>query len=293
MQEADGTITESTGLPAEAAIAAETPPPSQEDMLAELNAAEKEGRKVNAEKFAEKEQKLKEKHGEGYKPPEERKPQTPPAKPVDHAKAARETALFSKISQMARQFAELQKELKNLPETPESQGQRLKAEIAMQNVSERYQESVEQYKQVLREDLQSKYNADENFRKQHDYYEPMINELEGAEEFNTAILNNPRRVEILEKLYEWLDGDPAHLEAFAYATHEQRMNALKGFVATIKYKPRVAPAPPPAQTQTPQAPSFNVKPSPAGAGGAAGLDLENSQEDCLRHVLEMEKKMKR
>lgn len=289
-----------------------TPPatpaePTQEQVLADILAAEKEGRKqtnsfVPPPPTSGHEEELKKKHGDDYKPPEGRKSK------VSAETIAREKEQLSKMNAMEKQLIDLQEKLKALT-APESANDKLKTELALQSIGEKYEEYVNSFRGGLQKELQEKYRADENFAKQADHYRELLNDIDGAREFNNAILINPHRIEILEKLYDWLDKDPAATQKFAAATSEQRLTALNMIIAEIKYRPRIEQPPtppaaaiPPAAPAEPAAPTGvviqsnglpaikdNVKPTSTGTGGKAGYDL-NNQEDCLKQALELEKR---
>jgi hypothetical protein len=293
-------ITEATGLPEAAGAAAITattetqaappPEPTQEEILTELEAAEKEGRPAS---FAPKkedpvepppkghEQKLKEKHSESYRPPEERK-----------AGVAREAALTAKIGEMSRQLEQLQEALKVIPQTPENQMEQIKSELAAQSLEQRLNENIEEFRRAAKQDVEGKYGADPEFRERHDYYNPIIADLDSSGEFGRAVFGSPYRVDILDSLYKWLDQE-GNLQKFVSAPKEARLNALNIFVSDLKYKPRIETPPASAPVAAPPAASQPSKPriEPGKGLGGNGYNFSN-QKDCLKYVIAMENKMR-
>jgi hypothetical protein len=268
---------------------------SQEDMLAEIRTAEKENRPTSFVPKRESkeesstpinghEQKLKEKHAGDYKPPEERK-----------VAVAREATLSSKIEGLQQQLQQLQEALKSAPQTPENQAEQLRSEMALHSLEQRYTENMEEYTQLIKQDLEGKYNADPEFKAQHDHYSPIIADVDGYEEFNSAILGSPYRIEILADLYNWLDTG-GNLQRFVSSPKEARMQALNYFVSGVKYKPRINQPTSATPTPTSKPASMQVAdrikpPTVAPGNGVGGGSYDpNNQESVLKRIREQERK---
>jgi len=308
-------ITESTGIPdtepastataaaepaappAAAPPAAAPPEPSQEAVLAELRTARKDGKEpdlsapkaepAKAEPPKEQalsghERKLKDKHGESYKPSRDRQ--------VHKAK----------IEEMGKRIAELEAKWKDTPPTAENQIEFTEDKFEHKTLTKEFNEKLGEYRAEIKAELSDRYGRDETFRAQHDHYGDMVfRDLEGAAEFSDSILTLPNGIDILHGLYDWLD-KPGNRDKFLLATPEQRIAAVKLQSRLMSYAPRVPAAPPaapaaPPASAAPATPAnpvipMSVKPDPAGTGGKAGFDL-TKQEDCLKYVRQKRKEM--
>jgi len=301
-------ITEATGIPDSSAPAPAsepaTPPPataqepSQETVLSELRTARKEGKEPDFSAPAPKtepakaeppkdpaqnsnEQKLKDKHGENYKPSQDRQKHR------------------AQIEDKIKRLTELESKWKGVDPSADSNNEFTEDNFEYKTLTKELEKNISDYKAEIKSELESKYSSDETFKAQHDHYGDMVfSELEGAGEFTNTMLAHQNGFALLQKLYTWLDM-PGHLEIWTGATPEQRMSALKVEMNNMRYAPRVPVAPAtttPAPAATPAAgpalPTIpmTVKPNPAGTGGGAGLDL-NKQEDCLKFVRQKRKEM--
>jgi hypothetical protein len=309
----DATETAGTGTATETTPATSAPAvqePSQEAILSELQASEKQGRPASigglggkpepAEPAAQAkteyqhEKDLQKKFGESYIAKQERQ-----------AKKASEYR--AKIDALGKQISELEAKWKS-PErwkdgrpAPESQLEYVEDSIEYKNLKRgieektaEYDEKVAEYREGIKAELIELYSGDATFRAQHDHYSDMVfRDMDGAREFSAAIMGSPDRILLLQSLYGWLDNS-ANFNAFKLATAEQRMAAVGMQLGNLRFKPRSvatasAPAPaanaPAAQPQV-KAPSIN--PDPAGLGGGGGLEL-SKQEDALKYLLQREK----
>jgi len=221
-----------------------------------------------------KEQKLKDKLGDGYTPPIDR-------------------TLKKELGLTTADIKKLQEENLKLKEQAEdenaSEVDRKLAQLKMEQADKEIEAKFEQFQKELSAEFAEAHKADPAFKEQSEWYAAKFDKMKHTHEIQRAIMDRPDRVQLMKSLYAALDKTNPETGVngwvyFASQKPEEQVRQLQVFldVTGNDIQPRVQP-------QAPRVPQ-NIAHPGSGIPSESGMGDMNDPEKAMAWVQSMKKR---